>query len=521
MSFNRFSHFARFAPEHTTFSELQECALDKVNSAYKALPHHLLLRFEPIDQETLASFPQKADIATSRLVLGLSRHEYKSAYKPVYAYISKKNQAHQVLLRFGTKHLKPKDFEGVEWEPPFDTTYDAYGQSERAGDKISTLAAYYFLAAGHISKISTRTGGFLQNFIKLCDKIHVPSPTQVGFPGTAAQIDAPRTLPHERHVLPCDMTDGENCATDLLIPEHLLIPELQQESDLKSQPTEEGIQDRQETSDLKFGTVNYQIDNKGGPSTMCPIGDHTSRMSSPTIWDGSDGLAVRQAPSTHSAPSPEDARADREKPAPELQKPVEASLPISSDSKVPNIDDLAAFVHQFKELKAENILLQQHKAEARDLQAHVDRSKQDAKQAYTQAHDLQEKCLDNEEEVKKLRKQLAESLAQSAAKSKKLTYELGQEQWKAQLAQRARDTTQTQLKAVQVEKDDLEQRLAKAEQDVASSEKLAAMESKLEALEGEKQGMKIRIAYLDGEVRKERNKFNDYKKKIRNLSMDP
>ncbi|KAL1597820.1 hypothetical protein SLS60_008307 [Paraconiothyrium brasiliense] len=479
--------------EYTTFSELQERALNEVKSAYEALPHHLDVRFEEIDQNTLASFPEKADIATYRLVLGLSEHGYKGAYKPVYAYISKKNQVHQMLLRFGTKHLKPRDFDSVNWEQPFDAIYDAFGQSERAGDKISTLAAYYFLAAGHISEITTRTGGFLQNFIKLCSKMHVSSPT--------SQIEG-------------NMNDGENSAQDLLLP-------LQHEKPhLKAQPNEEDLQNKPDTPDLKLIAVNYEVDNKGGQSTINPAGDYTSHVSSPTVWDGSDRSAARQPPSIHDTSFLEDACADRQKSQLKLQNPVEATVPATSDSKILSIDDLAAFVLQFKELKAENALLQQQqKDEATELRALLDRSKQDAKQAYKQAQDLQEKCLDNEVEMKKLGKQLAESLTQSAAKCKKLTYELGQEQWKARLAQHARDTMQTQLNAAQADKNDLERRLAKAEQDITSKEKLAATEAKLEALQAENQGMKSRIVSLNGEVEEEKNKFNDYKRKIRNLAM--
>lgn len=77
------------------------------------------------------------------------------------------------------------------------------------------------------------------------------------------------------------------------------------------------------------------------------------------------------------------------------------------------------------------------------------------------------------------------------------------------------------LATVQTENERLEQNLAKAEQNGSSRQKLALMEASLHALETDKKEMQHRIRSLKGEVQVEKTKFNDYKRKIRNLSLDP
>jgi chromosome segregation ATPase len=176
-----------------------------------------------------------------------------------------------------------------------------------------------------------------------------------------------------------------------------------------------------------------------------------------------------------------------------------------------NIDVLAAFVEKFKELEAA----------VADQQGLISQSKDAAKQAYTQVQTLQERCLNQQTEMKELREELAGTKTDCASQCQKLTFELGQEQWKLQLAQRSHDQTQKKLDVVQAEKNHLEHRFADAEQSRASKQKLAAMESSLQALEGSNKSMQDTIKSLESEVREEKTKLNDYKRKIRNLSMGP
>jgi chromosome segregation ATPase len=123
--------------------------------------------------------------------------------------------------------------------------------------------------------------------------------------------------------------------------------------------------------------------------------------------------------------------------------------------------------------------------------------------------------------MKELRQELVGTKTTSANQCQKLVFELGQAQWKLQLAQRAQDQMQKNLDVIQAENKHLEHRLADAEQSRASKQKLAAIEANLQALEVSNKSMQGTIRILESEVSEERTKFNDYKRKIRNLSMGP
>jgi hypothetical protein len=314
--------------KYTTFPELHNYALDNEKVAYQALPHHFLLRFESVDQDTLGPSPRNAVVTNSRLLLGLSKHGYKGESNAAYAYICKKNQVHQMLLRIGTKHLKAKDFEDVEWEKPFDSIYDAYGQTERAGDKISIMAAFYFLATNRIPEITTRTD-FSQNFAKLCGKIHVQETEQVDSRDITTDAEHFSDLYKDRN-LPSKLLghpSGENCASDLSP-----LATQQQGIGPKQGPTDEVFQSTQEILDTQLIDITYEIDNTGDRATNPPINDHASKISSPTVWEGSRGSPVGQLPRSNNDLLLDQAQAVKEKPLGQfnLQIPAEASQPVEA-----------------------------------------------------------------------------------------------------------------------------------------------------------------------------------------------
>ncbi|KAF2451346.1 hypothetical protein P171DRAFT_515380 [Karstenula rhodostoma CBS 690.94] len=499
---------------YKTFSELHEYALKHAKATYKALPHPLLLRFEHVDQDKLALFPKNADVTESRLLVGLSKHSYKGQFIPAYAYICRKNQLHQVLLRLGSKHLKAKDFEDVEWEKPFDSIYDAYGQTERAGDKICIMAAFYFLATERIPQITTRINSFMQNFTKLCDKIHVQDTNEVA----SYVITTPKLVgdPEKDQSPPSGPLSRPFRAQS-----NQAVSEAQQQKvDRKEELAGEVFGTRQDTSDTQLIAVMYRIDDKGDRSTISPINDLSSRISSLTVCDGSSGLPMDSLP-RNNVDLLLDVAIGQEKPQVKPHNHAEDGQPAISEKKVLNIDDLAAFVSKFRELEAENAQHQQHEVAVADLQLLVVQSQNDAKQAYTNLQGLQERFQNQETEMEELRKDLARTKTDSTHAYQKLTHDLAQEKRKLQLAQHMRDQTQTRLDNAQAEKERLEQRLEKVEQNGASRQKLAAIEANLEVLEADRKGMQDRINFLEGEVQEERNKFNDYKRKIRNLSLDP
>ena len=163
---------------YTTLTELERHASKEAKAAIESLPHHVNLRFEAINPAALALFSPKANVVKTRLILGWSKHARKGVYKHAYAYLCEKDQVRYARLRIGSKHLTVREFDDVEWVKPFDSIYDVYGQTERAGDRISTMAAYYFLTAGHVGEIITSSGRFTKTLLDLCQKIHTPVVTQ-------------------------------------------------------------------------------------------------------------------------------------------------------------------------------------------------------------------------------------------------------------------------------------------------------------------------------------------------------
>jgi hypothetical protein len=296
---------------YTTFPELHEYALNNEKAAYQALPHHFLLRFEAIDQDKLAPSPKIADFTKFRLLLGLSKRSYKGESTAAYAFIGKKNQAHQVLLRLGSKHLKVKDFEGVEWEKPFDSIYDAYGQTERAGDKISMMAAFYFLATNRIPDITTHTSSFARNFTKLCGNIHVQDTEQVESRKITTNAEH-GSGPYKDQTFSSKLSghpSGGNCTSDL----SSLAAAQKRGTGPKQEPVDEASRQLIEYID--------QIEN-----------DHASMISSPTVWEDSKGSTVGQLPRTENSLLIDVAPTIKDKPLGQikLQIPAEASQPVEA-----------------------------------------------------------------------------------------------------------------------------------------------------------------------------------------------
>lgn len=317
----------------TTLSELHKYALENVKPAYESLPHHLLLRFERVDQKTFALFTESGVVSNSRLLLGLSKHSHKGEFIPAYAYIVRRNGlVHQVLLRFGYMNLKATDFESVEWEKPFDSIYDAYGQTERAGDRMCTMAAYYFLATNRLSEITTRSSSFIQHFTKLCDKIHAQNTDEVGSPEvpTAELIVGL----HEDQPLLSVRASAQDRASN----QCLLEPQ-QQDMHRKQEPHDEAFAAEQ---DAQLIPVTYQIDSKGdrSRSTILPTNLNSSRISSPTVWDESNDPPVG---SLHRSNIDllVDLTPAKGKPLGKLQDREEAAQPVITEKKALVSTDLA------------------------------------------------------------------------------------------------------------------------------------------------------------------------------------
>lgn len=180
-----------------------------------------------------------------------------------------------------------------------------------------------------------------------------------------------------------------------------------------------------------------------------------------------------------------------------------------------NIEDLTAFVARFKELEAQSAQYGEQKVANAGLESLVDQAKNSVTEAHTQLHELQARYETQEIEIAELQNELTSAKNDAAAAHQKLD----QETLNLQLAQRAHEHTQTKVRNLQTENNQLLHRLSKVEAERGTA-KLTAMEASLKAMEAEKQEMHEKIRSLEGAVQVEKGKLYDYKRKIRNLSLD-
>jgi hypothetical protein len=160
---------------YTSLPELRQHAFEHHRAAYETLPCSDTLRFETLIEEDVATlFPRKTDVVPVRLVLGYKRKARSGTKNAVYAYLCKNDHVNKGFMRLGSKPLSVQVLDDVDYEKPFDHLYDRYGMRERTMDRFGHLAAYYFLAAGHIEGLTTRSD-FKVTFADLCSKIYKPT----------------------------------------------------------------------------------------------------------------------------------------------------------------------------------------------------------------------------------------------------------------------------------------------------------------------------------------------------------
>ncbi|OAG08526.1 uncharacterized protein CC84DRAFT_1239732 [Paraphaeosphaeria sporulosa] len=379
------------------------------------------------------------------------------------------------------------------------------------------MVAYYFLAADRIPEIATRTSSFIHHFAKLCGNIYVHTADEIDSreASAPAPIDGPRVgqaIPSTRLSRSLDQQDRAS-----VLP---LLETQQQDSHRKQGADDDVFQTRKDTSDAQIIASTYHVGDKGDRSSVPPVNGDSPRISSPMVWDGSNVSPTTQLP-RNSTDRLMDLASPKGTPEIELQNREKVIQPVLAEKKALNIDDLAAFVARFKELEAETTQLQEHRVANADLKGLVSQAKDDAKRACTQVQELQERSLNQKSEIEELRKELARTEKDSTDMTLKLTTDLDQERQKLQLVQRAHVQTRSKLSTVQAEKEQLMQRVAWVERSRPSAQKLAVMEASLQAMEADKKGMQDRIRILEGQVQAEKNKFSEYKRKIRNLSLDP
>jgi hypothetical protein len=155
----------------TTFKFLDKHALENVKDAYEALPSHTTLHFEYMYKNNMQHIASDdADVLPIRLILGYLKSSRKRSKSAVYAYIRKQDQLSKMFLRLAGVHLTVAMLDHLEFEAPFDLIYDTYAMTERAISGLCTMAAHYFLAAGHVPAIVTRSD-YRKSFVTLCAKI--------------------------------------------------------------------------------------------------------------------------------------------------------------------------------------------------------------------------------------------------------------------------------------------------------------------------------------------------------------
>ncbi|KAJ4301797.1 hypothetical protein N0V90_003891 [Kalmusia sp. IMI 367209] len=531
---------------YTTFSELKKYVLDNALMSDGYLPHHSTLQFEAvINEEVLAFFPAKCNVITVRLVLGHSQSNSKDTRTPVYAYMCRKDIecVSQVLLRLGTKTLKAHDMDDIDFETPFDLIYTTYKATDRAGDRLSTMAAHYFLAAGHIPEVTTRTD-FRKSLTNLCRRMYKPAPGPMTLPGYATGANGiTQTF---------DMNQSNYAG---------LGSSQRSEPNSLLQKGEDETRGRTRQRDLSRNTIqDTPKDPEANLNDLqnCEV-DQSDNNKIPTLAHVREPSSLADLSPMHDVPAAsrsyeshgyessdtrtENSESNRHRRSfsDTHQSAIDATHPHRLQSKILNIDDLSIFVHEFKQLKAENVQLQKNQSRTTHLEALVDQLTRKVRKASNEraelknmhyirgqeidhlnrqvnessanADEIREELDKTKTEAEQLRKNLNECKSESETKYKRLQFKLGVQEVQAREAEK-------QAQALELQKVDLEDRLARANQSGVSNLQLATMKTDMDALMAENEGLKSKIQNLESEVLVEKDRFLDYRKKIRNLSRD-
>lgn len=257
---------------------LQHAARD-VEAAFEALPHHRRLRFERFDVETLTFLPPKVNITKFRLVLGSIKNSHDVKYTPVYAYICRREHIDRALLLWGSNHLTVKDMDKINWAVPFNVIYDTYGQTERASEKIGTMAAYYFLVASRVSEITTQNGNFARNLIKLVQRLYVP----------VANVEA---LSHEVSTPDHATCYPENDTGAVVQVEEQrrtpdVAPELTNQTNIGRGQAIHADSEILPKDNTGIIAVNYKIENNGSRDLVLGQDDQFPCVNSTSLWESS------------------------------------------------------------------------------------------------------------------------------------------------------------------------------------------------------------------------------------------
>ncbi|KAF2645709.1 hypothetical protein P280DRAFT_532040 [Massarina eburnea CBS 473.64] len=160
---------------HTTLEELNDHLNAYPESFYHSLPTSDKLRFEVLAPRDITfHFLTRVSVIPARLILGSVRDAHADRNYVVYAYLCKKEGIHRAILRLGKKNLPIHALSAIDFKAPFDHIYREYDVPDRACDRMSLMAAYYFLAAGYIDKVTTRLD-FCIIFTGMCNKLFKPT----------------------------------------------------------------------------------------------------------------------------------------------------------------------------------------------------------------------------------------------------------------------------------------------------------------------------------------------------------
>ncbi|KAF1950174.1 hypothetical protein CC80DRAFT_578853 [Byssothecium circinans] len=526
---------------YTTLAELTTHIHSSPNPGFEALPPYTSLRFEPLTaHDVTIPFPSRTSVLPARLIIGYTKLPRVDRNHVVYAYICQKDDKHKASLRLGKKNLPVDVLDGIEFEEPFDRIFDRYGVSDRACDRMSLMAAYYFLAAGHLEKVAIRLD-FCVIFTELCGKIY--KPVGDACDGDAGFANGRGYVGDDHETSSTKAQNGEEDFRDLCEFSSRYLATVKQNADLDSNATVRSGKKEVSNQTRHNSSPSSHLDNQESSSPQVQNGDletssgnsgngvPLSVMQQLSLIDFSVPAQVQPVTDTHAGSSSgEETLADKE--AQKETAPIIPTVPgtkeidsapkeaINSGNNAPHLDDLTSFIKSYKDLKDRNTSLTadltSSEAAANSLRdtilrldntintlkytTHTSEAALSAEKKAHQQTTAQNRHLQAALSATRLREQdLTRALAAEKTAHAATHAALRSQEDDAQAATAQHTTTQAELALVQQDFRSAQQKAHRLSQDLHNANtKLDALQIQKDALVGEKATLQAKLEHLVG-----------------------
>jgi chromosome segregation ATPase len=187
-----------------------------------------------------------------------------------------------------------------------------------------------------------------------------------------------------------------------------------------------------------------------------------------------------------------------------------------------NIDDLASFVNAYKKLETDNAALLVQSNETRHLRAQLSESKLQEQKAAHIAKRAQAESSENTARVASVQKELQESREKEEKACKKIVsmqYNLGLQEVKSRSADISRQAAEREVRNRDIEISELALAKEVLEQRLRDTEFQQQFKQRIQDLEAENESLKGQVDDLEKEIKDTRDKFAEYQRKIRAVSL--